>query len=158
STRCERCASHRNRRDRQLSSSNTSTIIVGGGIMGLSTAIWLLRAGQKVVLVDPGIVGRPASYGNAGVLAACSVAPVTMPGLISKGLMMALDPESPLFLRWSYLPRLAPWLAKYLSHATWNEAQRISRALAPLLRDTYAQHRALSDNTEAARWVKATSY
>jgi len=126
--------------------------------MGLSTAIWLLRAGEKVALVDPGITGRPASYGNAGVLAACSVAPVTMPGLIGKGLSLALDPSSPLFLRWSYLPRLVPWLAKYLSHANWSEAQRISRALAPLLRDTYAQHRALSDGTDAARWVKATSY
>jgi D-amino-acid dehydrogenase len=133
-------------------------IIIGGGIVGLSTAIWLLRGGQKVTLIDPGVTGRPASYGNAGVLAACSVAPVTMPGLIGKGLLLALDPNSPLFLRWSYLPRLAPWLAKYLSHANWPEAERISRALAPLLRDTYAQHRALSDDTPAARWVKATSY
>jgi D-amino-acid dehydrogenase len=139
-------------------SANSSTIIVGGGIVGLSTAIWLLRSGSKVTLVDPGVVGRPASYGNAGVLAACSVAPVTMPGLLGKGWLLALDPSSPLFLRWSYLPKLAPWLAKYLSHANWPEAQRISRALAPLLRDTLAQHRALSDGTDAARWVKATSY
>jgi glycine/D-amino acid oxidase-like deaminating enzyme len=149
---------HGSTRGKHLSSADLRTIIVGGGIMGLSTAIWLLRAGQKVTLVDPGIVGRPASYGNAGVLAACSVAPVTMPGLLGKGLLLALDPSSPLFLRWSYLPRLAPWLAKYLSYANWPEAQRISRALAPLLRDTYAQHRALSDGTDAARWVRATSY
>jgi D-amino-acid dehydrogenase len=142
----------------QLSSAESRIIIVGGGIVGLSTAIWLLRAGQNVTLVDPGIVGRPASYGNAGVLAACSVAPVTMPGLVGKGLLLALDPSSPLFLRWRYLPRLAPWLAKYLKHANWPEAQRISRALAPLLRDSYAQHRALSDGTDAARWVKPTSY
>jgi D-amino-acid dehydrogenase len=81
-----------------------------------------------------------------------------MPGLISKGLLLALDPSQPLFLRWSYLPKLAPWLAKYLRHANWPEAQRISRALAPLLRDTLAQHRALSDGTDAARWVKATPY
>src|SRR5947207_3044314 len=128
-----------------LSSQDPRTIIIGGGIVGVSTAIWLLRGGRKVVLVDPSIAKRQASYGNAGVLAACSVAPVTMPGLIGKSLKLVLDPESPLFVRWSYLPRLAPWLIRYLGHANWKDAKRIAEGLAPLLRDSYAQHQALSD-------------
>ncbi|MEM7679073.1 MAG: hypothetical protein AAF449_24105, partial [Myxococcota bacterium] len=48
------------------------------------------------------------SYGNAGVLAACSIAPGTAPGLIRKAPGMLRNPEFPLFLRWGYLPKLLP--------------------------------------------------
>ena len=134
------------------------TVVVGGGIIGISTSIWLLRAGHRVTLIDRGDAVRRASFGNAGILAACSIAPVTMPGLIRTALTHTFDPDYPLFLRKRYLPRLAPWLARYLSHCTALEAARISRALAPLLRDTVMQHRALAQDTDAARWIKDSDY
>jgi D-amino-acid dehydrogenase len=133
-------------------------VVIGGGIMGLSSAIWLLRSGRPVTIVDPGIARRPASFGNAGVLAACSVVPVTTPGLITKAPLLMLDPNSPLFVRWSYLPKLAPWLFRYLSHANAADATRISKGLAELTRDTYAQHIALSGGTPAERWVQSSGY
>lgn len=133
-------------------------VVVGGGIMGLSTAIWLLRSGRPVTIVDPGIARRPASFGNAGVLAACSVVPVTVPGLIAKAPWLAIDPNSPLFVRWSYLPRLAPWLVRYLRHSNESDARRISQGLAALTNDTVAQHRALAAGTPAERWLQESSY
>ncbi len=135
-------------------------IIVGGGIVGLSTAIWLRRAGTAVTLIDRNQAGAPAStsYGNAGVLAACSVAPVTAPGMIAKGPRMLLDPAFPLFLRWPYLPRLAPWLVKYLSHANYKDSRRISAALAPLTFDSVEQHRALTQGLCAAEKLRAADY
>jgi D-amino-acid dehydrogenase len=42
--------------------------VIGGGIVGVSTAIWLLRAGQSVTLIDRGDPEGRASFGNAGVL------------------------------------------------------------------------------------------
>ena len=104
--------------------------------MGLSTAIWLLRSGRSRDDRRSGIARRPASFGNAGVLAACSVVPVTAPGLIAKAPLLTLDPNSPLFVRWSYLPKLAPWLVRYLSHANAADTARISQGLAELTRDT----------------------
>jgi glycine/D-amino acid oxidase-like deaminating enzyme len=133
-------------------------VVLGGGIMGLSTAIWLLRSGRPVTIVDPGIARRPASFGNAGVLAACSVVPVTTPGLIAKSPWLALDPNSPLFVRWSYLPKLAPWLFRYLKHANATDAARIAKGLAPLTRDSYAQHKALAGGTPAERWLQSSGY
>jgi D-amino-acid dehydrogenase len=133
-------------------------IIIGGGIMGLSAAIWLLRSGRKVTIVDPGVARRPASFGNGGVLAACSIVPVTAPGLIRKAPLLALDPSSPLFVRWSYLPTIAPWLVRYLSHANAADATRISKGLAPLTRDTVAQHKALSGGTRAEKWLQDSHY
>jgi glycine/D-amino acid oxidase-like deaminating enzyme len=111
-----------------------------------------------VTIVDPGIARRPASFGNAGVLAACSVVPVTTPGLIRKAPLLLFNPNFPLFVRWRYLPKLMPWLVRYLKHANATDAARIAKGLAPLTRDTYAQHKALAGGTAAERWLQSSGY
>jgi D-amino-acid dehydrogenase len=141
-----------------MTSDNKRVVVIGGGIMGLSSAIWLLRSGRPVTIVDPGIARRPASFGNAGVLAACSVVPVTTPGLIAKAPLLVLDPNSPLFVRWRYLPKLMPWLFRYLRHANAGDAARIARGLAPLTRDSFVQHKALAGGTAAERWLQSSGY
>ena len=60
------------------------TVVIGAGIVGVSAAIWLRRAGVEVTLVDRSEPGRGTSHGNGGVLAAAGVAPVTGPGLLRK--------------------------------------------------------------------------
>lgn len=135
-------------------------VVIGAGVVGVSTAIWLRRAGIDVTVVDRVEPGTSAStsYGNAGVLAACSVAPVTAPGMIAKSPKMLLDPDFPLFLRWSYLPKLTPWLLKYLSHANDKDTRRISEGLAPILYDSPSQHEALAKGTEAEEWLVNSDY
>jgi len=88
------------------------TVIVGAGIVGAATAIWLTRAGHKVTLIDKGEPGMGASYGNGCILASCAMVPVTAPGLIPKGPGYLLNPNFPLFMRWGYTPKLIPWLVK----------------------------------------------
>ena len=85
--------------------------VIGAGILGVSTAEWLRRDGATVELIDRIEPGSPeqTSYGNAGVLASSSIVPVAVPGLVKKIPSMLFNPESPLFLRWSYLPRLLPF-------------------------------------------------
>ncbi|HEU4518249.1 MAG TPA: FAD-binding oxidoreductase [Microvirga sp.] len=134
------------------------TVVVGAGIVGVATAIWLLRRGHPVAIVDAGSERSRASYGNAGVLAACSVVPVTVPGLVARAPRLVLDRDSPLFLRWGYLPRLAPWLLRYLGHCNEADVARIARGLAPLLADTLAQHRALAAGTPAERLLQGSGY
>ncbi|WP_299632401.1 FAD-binding oxidoreductase [uncultured Roseobacter sp.] len=133
-------------------------IIVGAGIVGVSTGIWLKRFGADVTLLDRAAPGQGTSYGNAGVLAACSMVPVTAPGLVRKAPGMLLDANFPLFLRWSYLPKLAPWLMKYLGHASDTETRRIAAGLTPIVADAVEQHKALTDGTEAAHWVTDSDY
>ena len=89
-------------------------IVLGAGIVGVSTSIWLQRAGYHVTLVDKAGPASGTSFGNAGVLAAGGVIPVTTPGLWKKAPFMLLDKNSPLFLRWRYLPKLLPFLFNYL--------------------------------------------
>ncbi|MFV2034406.1 MAG: NAD(P)/FAD-dependent oxidoreductase, partial [Halocynthiibacter sp.] len=141
---------------------NTKTpnhvIVIGAGIVGVSTAIWLRRANLKVTLIDRGPPGQGTSFGNGGVLAACAMVPVTTPGMALKGPKLLFDRNFPLFLRWSYLPKLAPWLLRYLSHANDRDTRRIALGLTPIVSDSLAQHRALTAGTSAARWVAESDY
>ncbi len=133
-------------------------VVVGAGIVGVSTAIWLRREGHQVILVDKEGPASGTSYGNAGVLAAGSVVPVSVPGLWRKAPGMLFDPNGPLFLRWRYLPRLIPFLIKFLRAGSETEVRRISKSLALLLNDTAAQHLALAVGTEAEQYIKVGDY
>lgn len=133
-------------------------VVVGAGIVGAASAIWLRRAGLEVTLVDKGAPGMGASYGNACILARSAIVPVTTPGLIPKGPRYLFDPNFPLFMRWSYLPRLLPWLAKYLKNANDADTRRISKGLATVVGDSVEQHKALTDGMPAAKWIQDSEY
>jgi len=88
-------------------------IVAGAGINGVSSAIWLQRAGHDVILVDRAGPASGTSYGNAGVLAAGSIIPITTPGLLAKIPKMLFNSNAPLFVRWGYLPKAIPFLSRY---------------------------------------------
>ena len=133
-------------------------VVIGAGIVGVSAAIHLQHRGKRVVLIDRGEPGDGTSYGNGGVLAACSIVPVTTPGLLAKAPGMLLDRDGPLFLKWSYLPRLLPWLFRYLRHANAEDAARIAAAMAPIVGDSLADHQALAAGTGAEKWIVPCDY
>lgn len=133
-------------------------IVIGAGIVGVSSAIWLRRAGHEVTLIDKGEPGMGASFGNAGILAACAMVPVTVPGLLPKGPKMLLDPSFPLFMRWSYFPKLVPWMVRYMSNANDKDTRRIARGITTIVGDSLEQHQALTTGTFAAKWVQESDY
>jgi len=137
---------------------NKTAIIVGSGIVGISTAIWLQRYGYSVTLIDRQITKQAASYGNAGVLAASGVIPITVPGLVGKAPKMLFNPLQPLFVRWPYMVRMLPWLKKYLSHCNLGHVNQVALALQPLVKDSLKFHQQLSDGTPAAQFVNPDDY
>ncbi|WP_296765615.1 FAD-binding oxidoreductase [Sediminimonas sp.] len=132
--------------------------IVGAGIVGVATALWLLRAGHRVILVDKAGPGEGASLGNGGILASCAVVPVSGPGLIAKAPRMLLDPRQPLFVRWRDMPGMVPWLWRFMGNANANDTRRIAAALAPLVGDSLADHQALAAGTAAERYIVPGDY
>ncbi|WP_171182059.1 FAD-binding oxidoreductase [Ruegeria sp. HKCCD8929] len=140
--------------------SSESIVVVGAGITGVSAAEWLRRDGWVVTLVDPVRPGDPeqTSYGNAGLIARTSVVPVATPSLTRKAPAMLLDPNSPLFLRWSYLPRLMPWLVPFLRNTTTARMHQIARGLSDVTFDANDQHRALYEGTGAEAHVAHGPY
>ena len=132
--------------------------IVGAGIVGVSTAIWLQRDGHKVILIDRDGPAAGASHGNGGVLASCSIIPVTVPGLLRKAPGMLLGRDQPLFLKWGYLPKLMPWLMSYMSQASETAVRRRAAALAPIIGDSLVDHQALAAGTGAEKWIVPSDY
>ncbi|MEX0320504.1 MAG: NAD(P)/FAD-dependent oxidoreductase [Ruegeria sp.] len=132
--------------------------IIGAGIVGVSTALWLQRDGHKVILIDRKGPAEGASFGNGGILASCSIVPVTVPGLLPKAPKMLFSPNQPLFLKWGYLPKLAPWLLKYLGHANAADTARAAAALTPIVGDSLQDHLALAQGTGAEKWIEPSDY
>ena len=132
--------------------------VIGAGIVGVSTAIWLQRDGHEVILIDKAGPGEGTSHGNGGVLASCSVMPVPAPGLWTKAPKMLLDPNQPLFMRWSYLPKIAPWLMQFMSHANAPAVRKRAAAATAIIGDSLADHQALATGTGADKWIVPADY
>lgn len=77
-------------------------VIIGGGIIGLSTAYYLQKEGCKVTVIDKSNFSGGASYVNAGYITPSHIISLAAPGIITKGLKWMLDPASPFYVK----PRL----------------------------------------------------
>ncbi len=107
--------------------------VIGAGVVGVSTALYLQRDGRRVTLIDPRGPGEGASRGNASVIAGESCVPVATPGIVWKVPGMLMDPLGPLAIRWGYLPRLAPWLWEFVKASSPKRVEEISIALRSVL-------------------------
>lgn len=132
--------------------------IIGAGIVGVSTAIWLQREGHSVTLIDRAGPAEGTSHGNGGVLATCAMVPVTGPGLLRKAPGMLLSPDQPLFMKWGYLPQLAPWLVKYLGNANAGDTHRIADAINGVVGDSLTEHQSLAAGTGAEKYIVPSDY
>lgn len=112
-------------------------LVVGAGIIGLSCARALVADGHQVTVLDRDPPGDKASFGNAGGLGVTEIVPASVPGLVWKVPGWLFDPLGPLSLRAAHLPKLAPWLLRFLRSGTWPEVERITDALAALAARTY---------------------
>ncbi len=109
-------------------------VVVGGGTVGLCCAMHLLRRGYEVTVVDRGAPGDGASGHNAGLFSVGNCLPTATPGVIRSVPRMLLDPYSPLAIRWRYLPRMVPWLLRFIASARPARVERASIALARLVK------------------------
>lgn len=120
--------------------------VVGAGIVGLSSALWLQRAGHRVTLIDreppqPGSdYTHASSFGNACTMAFGAVLPVAMPGILTRVPGMLLDRQGPLSIFWRDLPALTPWLWSFLQSSSLREVERIVAVLGLLVRHAEAGH------------------
>ncbi len=132
-------------------------VILGGGAVGIISAIEILRDGHGVTVVEPDEPGgeQAASYGNAGWLSSHSVIPPAEPGIWKKIPGYLRDPLGPLAIRWRYMPKASPWLIRYLlSGWTAARVERTARALRPLLVEAPRLHRRLAEEAGVAHLIE----
>lgn len=132
---------------RHPSSSATSDIsdvtVIGGGAIGLFTALELQDRGLAVRLIEPDEPGGPqaASYGNGTWINEGAIMPISLPGLWKAVPGYLRDPTGPFVIRWRYLPRLMPWLFRFVfAGRSWARVERDIPARIALLRGAVANY------------------
>lgn len=127
------------------------TVIVGAGIIGTTIAYQLQRSGESVVLVDRAEPGKGASFGNMASIAVTEFMPASRPGVWKQMPGWMLDPEGPVRIRPSYMPRLIPWFLRFIAASRPSKlreletagsvlCQRVYEDLDVLLAETGLQH------------------
>ena len=119
-----------------MNQQRVKTLVIGAGIIGTAIAEHLAKDGDEVLLLDRQTPGHGCSGGNAGHFATDVVLPLANPDTLLGLPKMLLDPLGPLSLRWSYLPRMLPWLARFALAALPANAKASAEALRSLNRES----------------------
>jgi len=104
-------------------------IVVGGGIVGLSSAYFLQESGHQVTVIDQTDMTNSCSYGNAGYVCPSHFVPLATPGIVKQGLKWMLNPQSPFYVKPRLDLNLIKWGLKFMKMAT---AENVEKAAIPL--------------------------
>lgn len=108
-------------------------IVIGAGIIGISTALKLQSEGQNVLVIDREGIAQGASFGNAGAFAFADIVPLATPGIMRKAPKWLLDPLGPLSIPPAYALKIMPWMLKFW-RASWTDRYEAAmRAQASLM-------------------------
>lgn len=103
--------------------------IIGGGIIGLSSAYYLNKSGHKVTIIDQGDLTDGCSFGNAGMIVPSHFIPLATPGMISKGIRWMFSSTSPFYVRPRLNGDLIKWGYLFYKHSTKEHVDRSIPAL-----------------------------
>ena len=123
--------------------------IVGAGIQGISNALFLQKKGFKVTIFDREEPGSPAaSYGNAGHFSPYASVPLNRPDVITDVPAMLLSTSGPLALKWNYIPKMIPWLLRFIKNCTSKKMMHTAKNMHQILDLAFPAYDELFDEIE----------
>ena len=114
-------------------------LIIGGGAIGLATALALLDAGRGVRILEAGAVGGGASHGNCGTITPSHAPPLAAPGVVAQALRWMFTPDAPLYLKPRVEPARGHWLLRFAVRCNPRDWRQSTQARAALLNDARAR-------------------
>ncbi len=121
-------------------------VIVGGGVVGLFTALYLQKKGAEVTVIDRGDLTDGCSYGNAGLIVPSHVIPLASPGMLRKGMKNLFRPSSPVAARMFPNPGLMRWFLRFAGAATGKHVQESIPVLKELSLLSKSLYREIKEN------------
>ncbi len=129
--------------------------VIGAGVVGVATALCLVRDGFDVTVIDRDGPGENCSFGNAGMICDDTSAVPLPSSQVIRGLpRMVMDRTSSLHIRWSYLPTLMPWLLVFMKSAPARQRRHNARAFHALLDGAVASWDRLVEGTPGAALIR----
>lgn len=122
-----------------------NVVVIGGGIIGLSSALYLQRSGCRVTVLDKSDFTNNCSYGNAGYVCPSHFIPLATPGIVQQGFRWMLNAKSPFYVQPRLDRSLLEWGWQFIRSAN---TKRVEAAAVPL-RDI-----ALLSQQEYEDWIK----
>ncbi|MBL4660634.1 MAG: FAD-dependent oxidoreductase [Alcanivoracaceae bacterium] len=107
-------------------------VIVGSGIIGICCALKLQLQGHQVLLIDKNDPASGCSMGNAGHFATEQIFPMASASIIKQLPSLLIKPNSPLSIKPSYLPKIIPWMMRFLMAARREQFTKGTHALKSL--------------------------
>jgi D-amino-acid dehydrogenase len=114
-----------------------TTVVVGAGIIGTAIAHDLQQRGRQVVLIDRDAPGRGASFGNMASIAVTEFMPASRPSVWRQIPGWMLDPEGPVRVKPSYMPKLIPWFARFIAASRPSKLRELEAQGAALCARVY---------------------
>jgi D-amino-acid dehydrogenase len=129
-------------------------LVLGAGIVGLSTALKLQEAGRSVTIVDRHEAGQGTSFGNAGIIERASIWPYAFPRQLGDLLAYAFNRRADARYHLSALPRIAPFLARYWWASEPSRHEKSMRAALPLVERCLSEHEPLIEAAGAGHLLR----
>lgn len=120
-------------------------LIVGGGVIGICIAYYLVEQGHSVTLVEKDDIAAGSSYGNAGLIVPSHVIPLAAPGVPRQGLKWMFDAESPLYIKPRPNLALMRWMWHFLVACRKAPMQHTISVLSELNRFGLGLHQELAN-------------
>ncbi|WP_312798083.1 FAD-binding oxidoreductase [Tianweitania sp.] len=137
---------------------SSDVLVLGAGIVGVSTALHLQARGRSVVLIDRGRPGEGTSHGNAGLIERSSVVPYAFPRSLTTLMRYALNRSSDVRYDLRDFLHFAPFLFRYWRHSTPHNLEIATRAMLPLIEASVREHDALIEAAGAQDLVRAEGW
>jgi D-amino-acid dehydrogenase len=110
-------------------------VIIGGGIIGLSSAYYLKKKGWDITIVDRTDLSDSCSYGNLGMIVPSHFVPLAAPGILAQGIRWIFDAKSPFYVKPSLDLQLIQWGLRFIKSAT---AANVKKSAPYLLESNYS--------------------
>ncbi|EEX11620.1 FAD dependent oxidoreductase [Citreicella sp. SE45] len=118
-------------------------LVLGAGMVGVSTALALQEQGHAVTLVDRKAPGRETSFGNAGIIQAEAAEPYALPRDPLTLLRFALGRTNDVTWSMGGVTEMLPALWRYFLNSTPARHAEISRTYVKLTERSTRDHRRL---------------
>lgn len=132
---------------------NATICVVGAGIVGVCTALYLQKEGFKVTIMDGSGVAQGCSKGNAGHFATEQVFPLADKSVLFQLPKMLLDPIGPFSVRLSYLLKALPWFTRFLLNMRAKKVSQHTRALKSLNRLAMDAYKPLIEESNLSHFI-----